>query len=433
MKAPKFLKSPEIKRQPGEGDLDYWRRSLFEKILYIFFISASIIIIPSAWGGFSYGVPFVGILDISVYLIICVFYFKKDLTPTIRHRIIELVFVVGITVLATLGPEGAGFVWLIGYCTFSTILFGKSGTKRSYLLVVSGLLILSLELHFGWMPSLKLHGYSLLTYSLTAINVLAVSLMINVAFNFILNRQRKLFLEQKRVAQKFEKKSAELQKSNENLDNLVYSISHDIRSPLANIKGLADLGRRDTADSTLKTYFHRIDQSAEKLQHFTRMVTQFFMVDKAELKPVVLKLKPYIDDLFRLNYGQLLSAKDSFRNHIPEDLQVFTDETRLTLILMNLMDNSIKYQSANRDLVLAISASSDDRGVSVIVEDNGEGIDQALLPVIFQMFTRVTRKSTGVGLGLYIVSQCVNTLKGNISVDSEKGKFTKFILFIPNL
>ncbi|MCB0738241.1 MAG: HAMP domain-containing histidine kinase [Bacteroidetes bacterium] len=289
------------------------------------------------------------------------------------------------------------------------------------------------ELHFGWFPELKLHGYTVLTFSLTAINMLALSLMINASFNFILSRQQNLFIEQKQATKKFEDKSAELEKTNENLDNLVYSISHDIRSPLANIIGIADLGTRDATDDLVKSYFEKLDHNTEKLQHFTRMVTHFFMVDKAELKPVSIHLKHLVTSLFQDNYNDLLVATDSIRIDIPDNLVLNSDKTRLTLILMNLFSNSIKYKASERPLELKVAARNENSLIKLTIEDKGQGIDQDLMPRIFEMFTASDLSNAGSGLGLYIVSQCSKTLKGKINVVSEKNRFTRFEIDLPNL
>jgi signal transduction histidine kinase len=72
-------------------------------------------------------------------------------------------------------------------------------------------------------------------------------------------------------------------------------------------------------------------------------------------------------------------------------------------------------------------------GVTISVVDNGEGISAELIPRIFEMFFRATDRSTGSGIGLYIVSEMVNKMQGRIEVQSVKGEGSKFLVWLPDL
>ncbi|MGB0430517.1 MAG: sensor histidine kinase [Bacteroidia bacterium] len=431
MKILSIFKSRKTTKQTDESELQFWRRSLFDKVLYIFFVSALIIVVPSAWGSFAFGVPIIGYFDIIAFVLIAFFHFSPSLFPAFREKAVELIYLIGVFVIIFLGPQGAGFIWLICYSTFSTIIFGKKGAIRSYTLILIALVIIGLELEFSFYPNLKIHGYTTVSFALTSFNALAVLLMINVAFNFLINRLQTLFLKQKEIADKYKEKSIALKQSNDNLDNLVYSISHDIRSPLANIKGLATLGRLDSDSIKIEDYFKKIEKSSDRLQEFTIQVTEFFKIEKTDPKYQNIELKHFINELYTYNFQSQFTNNQTFVNEIPENTIVLSDKTRLSQILINLFSNSIKYKSENRPLLIEVSSASNNGFIDLYFKDNGIGISADFMPLIWEIFSRGSKKSQGAGLGLYIVNQCAVSINAKINVESVQGAYTKFTLSIP--
>lgn len=420
--------------QPAEGEheLDFWRRQLFERLAYIFFMATTVLVLPSSIGGFVYGVPFVGVFDILMYLGIAFLYLNKRLALRYRQLIIELVFIIGVAMLVALGPMGAGFIWLFAYCLFSTILFGQKGSRRSFRFVAGSLSLVGIILYSNVLGPIELEQYDPVSYVLTSVNFLGLVYVVNYSFAYIVNKLEITFKEQKQAAQQFEKKSVALENANKELDNLVYSISHDIRSPLANIQGLSQLGLIDAADPQLVNYFKRIESSAIRLQEFTEQITNFFKIDKAAPNIKNLNLhetaQQILEDLVGTSDGQF-----SIDNNISNSHAVRTDATRLGLIFNNLFSNAIKYRSADRKLHLQLSSESVGDSVRISVLDNGTGIKDELIDSIFDIFTRATASSKGSGLGLYIVKQCAATIQAQIEVESEEGTYTLFRITLPKV
>lgn len=423
---------PKVVRQKQESELDFWKRRLLEQILYAFALVLSIIVVPSVVGAMFAGLYFVAGFDVVVYSLLLFFYFRQSLPVTIRFRALTtLMFLTGVAMLFAIGPYGAGFIWLLGYTTFSTIFFGRKGNIRSLVLVSSVLVFVAIINYFQFFPNLLLSEYDTLAFSLTSLNFLGLTLVVNVSFNFLIDRLEKNFLKQKNIAEMFKEKSHLLEKSNTELDSLVYSLSHDIRSPLANIVGLAEIGSEETEEEELKSYFKNITKSAYKLQDFTEQVTTFFKVEKGKIKPIDTKLKTFVDDVFLKNYKELLGPNGSYQSHIPETLTAEVDLTRLTLILMNIFSNATKYQSDKRPLKIEVRGKAENGNIVLSFEDNGVGIAEEKQPSIFEMFVRANEKSTGAGLGLYIVKQSAESINGSVSIESEEGKFTRFYLTFP--
>jgi signal transduction histidine kinase len=126
--------------------------------------------------------------------------------------------------------------------------------------------------------------------------------------------------------------------------------------------------------------------------------------------------------------------KVDVRTKIENGITFYSDRSRLSIILNNLISNSIRYQNPKAtdpfvEVSVAISASSAD----IRIIDNGIGIDKENHEKIFNMFYRVSTQSVGSGLGLYIVKETVEKLNGVINLESEPGKGTVFNIHLPNL
>ena len=114
------------------------------------------------------------------------------------------------------------------------------------------------------------------------------------------------------------------------------------------------------------------------------------------------------------------------------NFKLLSDEKRLIVILNNLIGNAIKYRDdKKKKLFIEVSAQNKESGYEISITDNGLGIKQEFLSKIFDMFYRASESSTGSGLGLYIVKETVEKLKGKIEVQSEFGVGTSFTLLLP--
>jgi signal transduction histidine kinase len=108
-----------------------------------------------------------------------------------------------------------------------------------------------------------------------------------------------------------------------------------------------------------------------------------------------------------------------------------SDKLRLKIIFSNIMSNAYKYMNSEESSYLKIKVKPHKGAISISFEDNGIGIKKEYLDKIFNMFYRATDRSQGSGLGMYIVKQAVEKLKGTISLTSEYGKGTKIIILLP--
>jgi signal transduction histidine kinase len=114
----------------------------------------------------------------------------------------------------------------------------------------------------------------------------------------------------------------------------------------------------------------------------------------------------------------------------------FSDQYRLTSILQSLISNAIVYcdvSKSKKTLHIEAQALNNQQEVEIKIKDNGIGIENNYLDMIYNMFYRATDESKGAGLGLYIVKETLDKLKGSIKVESTLGEGTTFTVVVPNM
>ena len=226
------------------------------------------------------------------------------------------------------------------------------------------------------------------------------------------------------------------------LKNIVMSnMSHEMRTPLNGIMGLAALIQEsETIDVEIKSFGELIYQSGERMLHtFNRLMRlDLTQIDTSENKFKSINLKTFLDTNLKI-LSKLAKSQGQSLNwlvHNQEDF-VIPDDMILGQILINLVNNALKYSGKNAivDVDAKVVLEHDTKNIRLIVEDNGPGIDSDEFDKIFEPFymsSNVTRSSDiSSGLGLYIVKTYVNYLSGTVTVDSKLGVGTKFTVNIP--
>jgi signal transduction histidine kinase len=117
-----------------------------------------------------------------------------------------------------------------------------------------------------------------------------------------------------------------------------------------------------------------------------------------------------------------------------KNFRIISDKQRLHIIFHNLIANAIKYRNPLlKQSTIDIINKSDQDSISFDIRDNGIGIKEENFEKIFEMFFRASDNSSGSGLGLYLVKETIQKLKGNISVSSSAGKGSVFSITLPRL
>ncbi len=237
----------------------------------------------------------------------------------------------------------------------------------------------------------------------------------------------------KKAEENLQGTNQELSKRNTELDNFVYSVSHDLRAPIASVLGLVNLAKKDKDVDMKDMYLDMILKSAIQQDHFIMEILDQSRNSRLEVKREEILFRTLIDETF----NQLKFATNAGQGvekviKINQDQPFFSDRWRLKVILNNVISNAIRYRNGH-DPVIKVNVDITEHAASVAIEDNGKGIEKDHLPNIYKMFYRATDDGAGSGLGLYIVKEAIEKLNGQINIESELGKGTTVTLQIPAL
>ena len=226
--------------------------------------------------------------------------------------------------------------------------------------------------------------------------------------------------------------SQQLQEADAAKSQFLASMSHEIRTPLTSIIGYAE---------ALKVGAIPVDETGRAIssicnngEHLLELINDILDISKIEAKQLTLEKLDVSFPKWLQNIEEVIGQRAVAKGlvfevnlNFPLPEKVITDPTRLQQILLNLLNNAIKFTANGK---LSLNVSSDNDQLSFTVIDTGIGISEEQQAAIFDVFTQAesatTRKYGGTGLGLNISRHLANSLGGDITVESELGKGSKF-------
>lgn len=235
--------------------------------------------------------------------------------------------------------------------------------------------------------------------------------------------------DRKNIELKILQQNEALIKTNEELDRFVYSTSHDLRSPLSSLLGLINLGMNSTSVDDFKLIFSKMKDRLSDLDHFIKEITEYSQNSRLDLELNNISLLQVVKECITALENMEEASGITFEIDIPPQLEIGTDVRRLKIVLNNLIGNAIKYADpAKSQRWVRINAMTTDDECLISIKDNGLGIPQKFHDKIFNMFYRASDRSTGSGLGLYIVKETAARMNSKIEFTSTEGVGSEFIL-----
>ncbi|BDG34270.1 Alkaline phosphatase synthesis sensor protein PhoR [Parageobacillus caldoxylosilyticus] len=230
------------------------------------------------------------------------------------------------------------------------------------------------------------------------------------------------------------KESIQLQlQYEENRKELLANISHDLKTPITGIKGCVEAVMDGIADTKekLDKYMNMIYKKADDMD---RLIDDLFLFSKLDLKRVPfhfenIDIVDYLTDCVdELRYDPNLNGvKMNFLYDGKEPVTVVADREQLRRVIMNIVDNSIKYKR-DKTLEIGFDLIVGEKDVTIAICDNGPGIEREALQRIFERFYRAEKsrntETGGSGLGLAIVKQIIEEHGGKVWAESQAGKGT---------
>jgi PAS domain S-box-containing protein len=235
-------------------------------------------------------------------------------------------------------------------------------------------------------------------------------------------------------------KNRELHKTNEELDRFVYSTSHELRSPLMSVLGLLNLVEAEAkfpegenGSNEQFMYLGMIRDTISRLDKIIHDIIDYSRNARLDVICENIDFKDFIDA--SVNNHRFIEGveKVNFKIDIQNKHLFFSDKRRISIILNSLISNCLRfhnYQQENPFVEIKIKTSP--VNALITIGDNGPGIAEKHIPKLYDMFYRGSEKSTGSGIGLYIVKEIVSKLRGTIQVHSALNKGTTFIIDLPN-
>lgn len=238
--------------------------------------------------------------------------------------------------------------------------------------------------------------------------------------------------ERKKAEKELALKNIQLAKTNEELDRFVYSASHDMRAPLSSLLGLIHLSEKTNQPEEIGTLLQMMKDRIKTMEGFIKEVTDYSRNTRLDLAPTEVNLYNLVQGVAQHLAYSIVNKRVQIDVHIEKELTIQTDASRLKVVINNLLSNAYKYHQFDKpNPYIKVSAKVNSETVMIMIADNGQGIAPEHHVRIFEMFYRASESSEGSGLGLYIVKETLDKLRGDISVQSILGEGTEFTVTLP--
>lgn len=231
----------------------------------------------------------------------------------------------------------------------------------------------------------------------------------------------------------------DLRKLEQMRTEFVTNVSHELRTPLTSIKGFVET-LLDGAVEEKNTAVRFLTIISDETDRLNRLIGDILSLAKIEAKPMEftktrLRIDKVINNVVSMLFPQANSKKLTLTTEISQLPEILANEDIMRQLLINLIDNAIKYTPPNGKVT--VEALGVNGGVEIKIRDTGLGIPEESLPRLFERFYRVdkarSRELGGTGLGLAIVKHIIESNSGTVNVKSKVGKGTEFIVFLPGI
>lgn len=221
-----------------------------------------------------------------------------------------------------------------------------------------------------------------------------------------------------------------LEETFKELDTVLYRASHDLRAPVCSIAGLCNI-----ANTTSPEPNEVIDRMVSTNNDMDRLLKKLSLISEIHQPGKFSRI--YLQDIIAqtITHFQSVISENNihFEVDCPDDLTIYTIPNLIEIMLANLIENAIYYCLVKRDgdYRISLKAYTQNDQLHLILHDNGIGIEKSIKNNLFEMFYRGSEHSKGNGLGLYIVQKSVQVLNGSVQLESEPGKFSRFMIHLP--
>ena len=273
------------------------------------------------------------------------------------------------------------------------------------------------KLHF---PTMSKYIFSSVRFMLPAV-VFTIVLLLTFIFTLFIIFRQKRYTEMK--------------------NDFVNNMTHELKTPIASISLASQMLNDESVDKTPAMMKHLgtvISDETKRLRFLVEKVLQMSMFDRksATFKKKELDLNEMVEGVANSFSLRVEHTGGKIYTEVGAvDSAVYADEVHFQNVLFNLMDNAVKYRKQDRPLDIYLKTWNDDEHLCLSVRDTGLGIKKENLKKVFEKFYRVhtgnVHDAKGFGLGLAYVKKVVELHDGDITVDSDYGVGTTFVIKLP--
>ena len=379
--------------------------------------------------------------NIIVLLLIFAFLFGIVCFTISRHKIqlgavlisiLIIYFILPFNFLTSGGIYGGAPIWFIFGVVFVCLVVEK---KIKYVLIVSSFFICAVCYYIAYFyPRLIIQHSLEMAYidSFATMNIVTLMTCGMILF------QNSIYRSENETTQKQKKEIEELNKMQ---NRFFSSMSHEIRTPINTIIGLNEMILREDVSDEVAANAKNIQGASKMLLALINDILDMSKIESGNMNivPVAYDVGAMLSDI--VNMIWVRARKKGLEFHIDVDQsmpsQLYGDEVRIKQILINVLNNAVKYTSEG-SVTLSIQCKRQENGhaqISYSVTDTGIGIKKENIPFLFSAFKRVDEEKNyhieGTGLGLAIVKQLAELMNGEVAVNSVYTKGSTFVITLP--
>lgn len=221
---------------------------------------------------------------------------------------------------------------------------------------------------------------------------------------------------------------SELEKKNRELESFVYTVSHDLKSPLVSISGFSSnlLKRyKDELDGRGVHYLQRLQANVNHMEDLITVLLELSRIGRVVGELTSFSVESLLQEILETHSGQIEKTNARIILNLPFPT-IKGDRVRLGQVFSNLLDNAIKFREKDRPLTIEIGWKENELDFLFYVRDNGIGIDPRYSEKIFLPFQKLNPDTEGLGIGIAMVSRIIEYHGGRIWFESEPGEGTTF-------
>lgn len=374
------------------------------------------------------------LIALALFMLITFFsiHFHKIQMGAIIVTILIIYIFLPLNFLTSGGIYGGATFWFVFGFVFTCIVVEN---KIKYVFLASGFVILGVCYYIAYnYPSLITQHTLEMTYIDSVVSLVIVSLLVCVMIIF----QNAIFRNENLVAQKQKHEIEELNKAQ---NRFFSNMSHEIRTPINTIIGLNEMIMRETDSEEVAADAMNIQAASKMLLTLINDILDMSKIEsgKMDIVPVSYDTGAMLSDIVNMIWVRAREKGLEFHIDVDQTMpsKLLGDEVRIKQILVNVLNNAVKYTSEG-SVTLAIQCKKledNHAQISYSVTDTGAGIKKESIPYLFSAFKRVDEKKNryieGTGLGLSIVKQLVELMGGDIAVNSVYTKGSTFVVNLP--